>query len=105
MIIKHVEFKVICDACYSDITEWHAVPKAQLRKYAKKDGVKLGYMDSCLCEGCRRAMNELESAISYETIESGIPKSAIEADELWLLPPPTQTKHNLHPYRADTSQL
>jgi len=64
MIIKHVEFKVICDGCWSDITDWKAVPKDILRRYAKKEGIKLGYMDACLCEDCQKAMNKAsENAI------------------------------------------
>lgn len=64
MIIKHVEFNVICNGCWSDMTDWKAVPKDTLRRYAKKEGIKLGYMDACLCEDCQKEMEELSQKAS-----------------------------------------
>lgn len=70
MILKHTEYKVVCDGCWLDMTDYIPATKAQVRRYAKKNGVKFGLKDACLCDGCLKEMENLS-------------QKAIEMNETW----------------------
>ena len=51
-LIKHIEFKPICDNCYGDLDNYVAFnTKREARKYFKKQGVISG--ESMLCDECK----------------------------------------------------
>jgi len=52
-VIKHLEFKVICDNCLSDITDWfEAKNKTQALKIAKAEHNKPFVRGKQFCEDC-----------------------------------------------------
>lgn len=53
-VLKHTEFKVVCDNCFSNITDWfEAKNKTQATKIAKKETGKDLVRGRQLCDNCQ----------------------------------------------------
>ena len=68
-VIKHTEFKIICDNCGGDVTEWTpGKNKADAVKYARREYNKPFKRGSQFCEECESAddMTELKSDYDHE---------------------------------------
>lgn len=60
MIVKHVEYKIVCDKCYSDITDWQNRTRNEAVYEARKDGFKIKPNGFCLCEECQKEKEDEE---------------------------------------------
>lgn len=59
-IIKYTEYKIICDICYYDVSDYHENIGGQLktvRHIKKSEGIKT-YKGMFLCEICKKLMIE-----------------------------------------------